>query len=324
MNFTEFRIKIRHFFRKHKKIIIIVLSIWGLIILLNYWLRNREIVYEPTTTYEPHISVMDDSSETPKSLQQPIENMIEKYVMYCNEQNYEDAFNLLSDECREYEFNNNPAEFLNHVLTKIPSPREYSIQNYSNFDIDAGKLYIYEIKYTEDMLATGLTNSEYLYTSEKMAFLKDSDGNIKMSVGNYIYYTPIQSIAENEYLKIDVIDKYVNYSIEEYEVKFTNRSQYTIVISDGNGENEVELQLINETRNRENQEELVLQPGQSITQNLIFSKYVDDGDTSLNLIFGSIRVMEKYSGANGIEEAVIQSEIDNAISKFSMNVSVTE
>lgn len=324
MNFTELRIKIRHFLKKYKRIIIIVLSIWAFIIFINYLLKNKTITYEPSITYEPHVSVMDDSSTTPKTLQQPIETLIEKYVTACNEQNYQEAFNLLSDECREYEFDNNPAEFLNHVLTKMPSPREYSIQNYSNINIAEGNLYIYEVRYTEDMLATGLTNSEYLFTSEKMAFLKDKDGNIKMSVGSYIYHTPIQSVAENEYLKIDVVDKKVNYSIEEYEVKFTNRSEYTVVIADSYGKNEVELQLINETRGKENQDYIILEPGQSITQNLIFSKFVDDGDSSLNLIFGSVRVMQNYSGIDGVDEETIQRELDNAIAKFSMTVSVAE
>jgi hypothetical protein len=32
--------------------------------------------------------------------------------------------------------------------------------------------------------------------------------------------------------------------------------------------------------------------------------------------------MEKYSGTDGVDDATIQSEIDNAISKFSMEVNV--
>ena len=60
-----------------------------------------------------------------------------------------------------------------------------------------------------------------------------------MNAGDYIYHSDINSISENQYLKVDVVDKVVNYSIEQYEIKFTNRSNYTIVIADGGETDEV-------------------------------------------------------------------------------------
>lgn len=324
MNLTEFRIKIRYFFRKNKKIIIMVISIWAIVIFVNYMLKNRVNNPKPTTTYEPHVSVMSQTSSTPKSMQEPIEKLIKSYVTACNEGDYEKAYNLLSDDCRNYEFDNSQEKFLNHVLTKIPSKKEFSIQDYSNLIVDSKKLYIYEVKYTEDLLATGLTNSEYMYTSEKMSFYRDDDGKIKMSVGSYIYFTPVQSISENEYLKIDIQNKLVKYETETYEVKFTNRSENTVVIADGYGKSEVQLQLNNEVRTMQNENNIVLLPGESETIKLVFPKYVDDGDSSNSLIFGSIRVMENYSGTMNVDENTIQNEIDNAVAKFSMNVVMTK
>lgn len=324
MNYTELRLKIIHFFRKYKVILFVILSVWLVIVFINMFLKNRTVVKEPTTTYEPHVSVMDSSSKTPTSLQEPIEKLIENYVKYCNEGDYEHAFNMLSDDCREYEFDNSKTNFLSHVLVKMPSKRDYAIQNYSNIKISTGNVYIYEVKYTEDLLATGLTNTDYSYTTEKFAFMKDSKGNVQMSVGNYIYHTPIKSISENEYLKIDVIDKLVNYSIEEYQVKFTNRSENIIVIANGKGSEEVNLRLPNEVRKRQEDEDIVLNPGESITTKFTFSKFVDDGDTSQSLVFGAIRVMEQYSGTENVDDETIQKESDNAIAKFSMTVSVTE
>ena len=324
MRFTDLRLKIKHFFRKNKKIIIIVLSIWAIIVFINHMLKNREVEPEATTTYEPHVSVMSDSSSTPQTMQDPIEKMIEKYVECCNEQNYEEAFNLLSEACREYQFNNSPIQFIEYAHTKIPAPREYSIQSYSNMTIGSKKIYIYEVKYTEDLLATGLTETDYYYTSDKMAFYRDEDGNIKMSVGSYIYQTPVQSISENEYLKIDIIDKVVNYATEQYKVKLTNRSEHTVVIANGYEESEIVLRLNQEVRNRYEQEDIVLRPGESITENFTFQKYADDGDNSLSINFNSIRVMENYSGTENVPEEIIQAEINNAVAKFSMTISVTE
>lgn len=324
MDFTTLRLRFIHFVRKYRKIIFVVLVIWGLIFFLNIYLRNRVVVPEPTTTYEPHASVIDTTSSTPKYMQDSIEDIIKEYVEYCNEGNYQKAFNMLSEDCREYGFNNNVETFMEHVLVKMPTPKKYSIQDYSNVQYGNTKIYIYEVKYTDDLLSTGLTNSVYSFTSEKIALYEDKNGDIQMNAGDYVYHTDVKSISENEYLKIDVIDKVVNYSVETYKVKFTNRSNYTIVVADRAENDEVLLTLPNETRSRSGLQPIVLAPGESTVENFTFKKFIDDGDTSRSLVFSSIRVMEKYSGVEKVDESTIKSEIDNAVSKFSMEVSVTE
>lgn len=324
MNFTELRLRFRHWFRKYKKVVFVALVIWGLIFLINLYMRNRKVEPQPTTTKEPHASVINQSSTTPKSMQTPIEDMLKEYIGYCNEGNYQKAFNMLSEDCRSYEFDNNIERFMSHVLVKMPTPKKYAIQDYSNTTYGNKNVYIYEVKYTDDLLATGLTNSTYGFTSEKFTFYEDKEKGMQMNAGNYIYHTDIKSISENEYLKIDVIDKVVNYSIEKYEVKFTNRSNYTVVVSDGIEKDEVILTLPAETRNRAEINDIVLAPQESLTLEFTFPKFVDDGDVSQSIVFSSIRVMEKYSGTEDIEDTVIQSEIDNAISKFSMEVNVLE
>lgn len=324
MNFTELRLRFRHWVRKYRKVIFVVFVIWGLVFLINLYMRNRKIEPVPTTTKEPHTAVIDQSSSTPKSIQTPIEDMLKEYIGYCNEGNYQKAFNMLSEDCRSYEFDNDVEKFMSHVLVKMPTPKKYSIQNYSNTTYGNKKIYIYEVKYTDDLLATGLTNTTYAYTSEKFTFYEDDNDQLQMNAGDYIYHSDIKSISENEYLKIDVVDKVVNYSIEQYEIKFTNRSNYTIVIADGVETDEVVLSLPAETRKRSETGNIVLAPQEAITLNFTFPKFVDDGDVSQAIVFSSIRVMEKYSGTEDIDEATIQSEIDNAISKFSMEVKVTE
>lgn len=324
MNFTELRLRFRHWVRKYRKVIFVVFVIWGVVFLINLYMRNRKIEPVPTTTKEPHTAVIDQSSSTPKSIQTPIEDMLKEYIGYCNEGNYQKAFNMLSEDCRSYEFDNDVEKFMSHVLVKMPTPKKYSIQNYSNTTYGNKKIYIYEVKYTDDLLATGLTNTTYAYTSEKFTFYEDDNDQLQMNAGDYIYHSDIKSISENEYLKIDVVDKVVNYSIEQYEIKFTNRSNYTIVIADGVETDEVVLSLPAETRKRSETGNIVLAPQEAITLNFTFPKFVDDGDVSQAIVFSSIRVMEKYSGTEDIDEATIQSEIDNAISKFSMEVKVTE
>lgn len=321
MHFTELRLKIRRFLRKYGKIFLVIFIIWAIIFLINLMLKNKENIPEATTTYEVHTSVIDSTASTPKSMREPIEEQIDEYVGYCNEGNYQKAFNMLSEECRKYGFDNSVYKFMEHVLVKMPTPKKYSIQDYSNIKYGKTRLYIYEIKYTDDLLATGLTNSTYSYTSEKLTFHEGEDG-LEMCAGDYVYYSDIKSISENEYFKIDVVAKIVNYSIEKYDVILTNRSNYIVVVSDGVEADEVVLTLPNETRKRSELSDIILGPQEDTELNITFPKFVDDGDTARSLLFSSIRVMEKYSGTGeDVTEDTIQSEIDNAISKFSMEVS---
>lgn len=323
MNFTEIRLKIRHFLRRNKRLLIVVLIIWLMIFIVNTLLKNRKISPTPTTTYEPHVSVLDTSTSTPKSMQEPIEEMIKDYVDACNEGNYQKAFDMLSDDCKKYEFNDDVEEFMKHVLIKMPTPKKYSIQDYSIAKIDNENMYIYEVKYIDDYLATGLTNSTYAFTSEKIVFYTDN-GKIVMNVGDFIYHSDVKSLSENEYLKIDVVDKTVEYEIEKYNIKFLNRSNNTVVIADGEESDEVDLILSSgERRNRQETNDIVIKPFEEIELEMTFPKFSDDGDITQSLEFGQIRVMEHYSGTEDVDEATIQDEINNS-TKFSMEVKVAK
>lgn len=324
MNFTELRLKFRHFVRRNKKFIYILIIVWLSIFIIDKMMANMDVDYTPETTYEAHSSVMDSASKTPSAMQDPIEDLIKEYIGYCNEGNYQKAFNMLSEDCQNYSFDNDIEKFMAHVLIKMPTPKKYFVQDYSNTTYNKRKFYIYEVRYTNDLLASGLTNSTYGFTSEKFTFYRDTDNEIKMSTGDYIYHTDIKSISENEYLKIDVLDKLVNYSTEEYTVKFTNRSNFTVVIADNVEKDEILLTLPNETRTRTQLTNIVLDPNSSMDIKFVFPKFVDDGDISQSLVISSIRVMEKYTNPDFADEETIQSEIDNAISKFSMEVVVTE
>lgn len=319
MNFTDFRLKFRRFFRANKRLFLVIIIIWAIIFFINMILTNLPEKPVPTTTYEAHTSVISSSS-TPNSMKDPIEDMINNYVECCNEGNYQKAFDMLSEDCKKYEFDNSIINFMDHVLTKIPTQKKHAIQSYSKVNRDNRTMYIYEVKYTDDFLATGLTNADYGYTQENMTFYK-KDNIIEMNVGNYMYHTDVKSISENEYLKIDVIDKIVHYSMETYEVKFTNRSNYTVVVADGEEADEVILALKNETRKSGALDNIVLSPKQSLTIRFEFPKFIDDNDISRSLMFPGIRVMEKYSGTE-VEDEIKKSEIDNAIAKFSMEVVV--
>lgn len=317
---TDLRIKIRHFFRKYGKVVFISICVWVVIFLVNRFLKNYTPAEKLQTTYEPHTAVITEKSSVSSNISTKIEEMIAQYVEYCNNAEWTNAYNMLSADCQKYAFENSIENFMSYVYTKMPTEKKYAIQDFSNID----DTYIYQVKYTDDLLATGLTNSKYQYTEEKIVFKKKKDGSLDMAVGNFIEYADIKNIAENDYLKVDIKSVTRFYSVEQYTIKLTNRTENTIVISDGVEEGEILLNLSSgDTRQRVTPlENVVLAPNESKTITVNFSKFYDNDDPTSKLSFGSVRVMEQYSGTIDIDEQTIQSELQNAIAKFSVNIPI--
>ena len=303
---ADTRLKIHRFLKKYGKIIAIIAFIWGVIVFVNKFLEKANTEYEPKTTYTPHVSVLDDASSAPKKVQNSIGKFVEEYIEYCNNKEYEKAYNMISDECKE--IFNSFSEYKAYVANKFGSKKIYSIQNYSNYD----DKYIYAVKLYDDIMATGLTNSTYRYQEEKIVASYDENRKIVFSVGNFVEKKDISSVQENEYLKIDVKNKIVKYSFETYEIKLTNRSENTIIIENGTVDNEVLLNLGNEYRKEIDATDIILKPNETKDVNITFNKFCDDGIEAKSIVFDSIRVVENYIENNSNEE--------NSIYKFSMEL----
>lgn len=322
----DLRLRILRFFRNNKKIVFIVISVIVVVFLINLYLKNRKIEVTPQTTYEPHTSVIDSSSKVPERVSNKIEDMIKEYMDYCNDSNWAGAYNMLSEDCKTYSFDNKISNYMEYVSTKMPTKKKYAIQDYSN----DGNMYIYQIKYTDDLLATGLTNSVYQFTEEKMIFKKNSDGLLDMSVGNFVDFHNLKNIFENEYIKVDVQSVVQYYSMEEYTLKLTNRTDYNIVLANNVENNEIVLKLKSgDTRDRlDVRDEIVLLPNASKTFRFSFTKFYDNDDAASSLVFNSVRVMEDYSSISNdlMNTDEVQLEKDkeeqNSIAKFSINLPI--
>ncbi len=312
MNFLDLRLKVRNFFKKYKKLLIIIIIVWAIIIAINYFLKQLNENQKPTTTYEPNKAVMDDS-EVPKALQEPINNLIGEFVGYCNDKNYETAYSMIDADCKEISYPTIDS-FKAYVDNIYTTKKIYNIQNFSNVDNN----YIYNVRILDDIMATGTNGNGYLYYEEKFV-LKDTDQGLKLSIGGFIEKKDLNISTEDEYLKIEIPYKIVEYDTETYVVKITNRTQNPIVLLDDSISNEIELSLGTQKRNMQNSSDnlIMVNARESKTVKLYFTKFVDDGNIPEKLIFNAVRVLQSYSGNE-------QNTVDNAIDKYSLNIDLPE
>ncbi len=311
----KWRLKIRNFFKKYKRVIFIVAIVWLIIIAINFFLGRRSETPVLNTTYNPHEVVLTSDTEVPEKLQTPIEDTIDDYINKCNNKDYSGAFELLTADCKTHVFGDSLDNFTTYASSIFPNKKRYSIQNYSNY----GQAYIYNVKLIDDIITTGLTNQSYAYYEEKFA-VKEDDGKIKLNVNDYMGFNDLKKVAEDDYLKIRVENKEEFYSFEIYSVKITNKTDKKVVLYDEIVGNELSLISGQDERNPINvRDAIILEPGETRTFEVTFNKYYDESTKASEIAFNKIRIMtEQYTGTEETEE----EELSKAERTYSITIPI--
>lgn len=311
--FIDLRLKIRNFIKRNKWKVLLFFVAWAILItisaILNNW-KNET----PITTYTPYEPIIDNGETMPKKWQDDIEKIIDQYISYCNQKEYDKAYELISESSRKKVY---PTidDFKAYVDYVFNEKKVYSIQNYSN----RGNIYIYRIRLFEDILATGLTYSDSLkYFEEKLIFT-EKDGKLLLGVKEYIGDQEMDAIYEDEYMKITVTNKSIMYDSETYTVKIKNKTEHTIVLADDFSTKEIEIETKNGTKNMvtEGLQRPVYIPAEtSRTCYLEFQNFYDEGYTATGIKFNSVRILRSYSG----EEDKKEQELAEAVSLYSFTM----
>lgn len=311
----KWRLKIRNFFKKYKRVIFIVAIVWLIIIAINYLLGHKKEEITLNTTYNPHEVLLTSETDVPEKLKTPIEDTIDDYVNKCNNKDYSGAFELLTADCKTHVFGDSLDNFTTYASSIFTNKKRYSIQNYSNY----GQAYIYNIKLIDDIITTGLTNQSYAYYEEKMA-IKEENGQIKLNVNDYMGYSELKRVAEDDYLKIRIESKEEFYSMEIYSIKITNKTDNKVVLYDGIVGNELSLISENDERTPINvKEAIILDSGETKTFEVTFNKYYDESTKASDIAFNKIRIMtSQYTGTEQTEE----DELSKAEKTYSITVSL--
>ena len=224
--------KIMRFIRQQRKMIIIailvIIFIIAIISLLNYMARNNIKIADSTSniyntsngTIKTDTSAVSGGQISETHLRE-VGNIIDKFVKFCNEQNVEKAYEIISNDCKE-ELYPNIDEFKNYYYEKVfnGKNRLYTIQNW----IDD----TYMVRFTDDLLASG----EAISTSSYLDYITivDENGQKKININKFIGKEKIEKYQEEDNIKIEVLTrkKYMDYEI--YEIKAQNNTKGDILL----------------------------------------------------------------------------------------------
>ena len=310
--FTGIRLKLRNFIKRNRKIIIIVLLLWLLVMVINQFLKNYSFQDFERTTYNEHQAIMDTGETVPQRLEQPINETIDTYFNYCNNKQYEEAYQMVSDDCKRIYF---PTleDFKKYVDIVFDENKIYYLQNFSNYN----GTYIYRMRIMEDLMATGLTNKDNLYFYEEKIALKEEDDKISLSLRQYITSEDIEEIYEDDYVKITVKSKDVFYEQEIYNIEVKNKTSKTVVLADTQESNEIILQVGSEMRGTDvDNLYVVIYPEETQEYSLAFTKFYDEENLPAGLIFNAVRILNQYSGFEELKDY----ELNTAEALYSIEI----
>ncbi len=220
--------------------ILIVVFVILIIQVVNYFLKqnqgnNQTENYVIQDTSIPSESVIT-GEEIPDETTEENVDIINQFVEFCNNQQYENAYNLLTQDCKDELYSSLDSFIENYCNTVFTANMTYTAELWYN----TTNMYTYRITYFENnILATGDINTGD--SIEDYITVLSDDGEIKLNINDFINKEDINKsqTAENVDITITVNERYQHRDYEKYTVTIVNNTDKTILISDGIDSNDI-------------------------------------------------------------------------------------
>lgn len=226
-----FRRWISEFYRKYKNKIellgkVIFATFIGIAmfyLLIKNGAREKGVTEnKEQTIYKPQETVISGSNITEQKYKED-SNVVDNFVKYCNEGNIDEAYNLLTNECKENLYPKLEDFKLKYCDRYFKTKRDYNLQSW----IKNGDIVIYQMRITEDMLSTGKYQSD---AYQDYITVVNTENGQKLNINGYVCRKEINKSIRQEGLEINVIrvDVYMDY--EEYTIKVINNTSKVIML----------------------------------------------------------------------------------------------
>lgn len=223
----------RYFRQNKERIIRIAIFIAFLILILqilNNWSKNNKdtevsanvpnIYNSSNGTIRSDRTMVSGGSVSRETLNET-NNIVENFVDRCNNGKVEEAYNMISNACKEVLYPNYEMFYNNYYKNLFENnKRTYSIENWS---ADT-----YVVKYTKDILSTGKTLENATY--QDYITIVTENNEKKLNINKFIGRNNINKTSESDNIKTEVLykDMYMDYEI--YTMKILNNTENPILM----------------------------------------------------------------------------------------------
>lgn len=211
-------------------VIVAIILLFVIIHAMNEYAKDQlkinseqgNIIQNNTNTYRPEETIIS-GYDVPKEQQQMNNQIIDEFISYCNEGKIEEAYHLLTDECKEQIFSSSIENFKQDYINVIFNTKKtYHLQSWIT-----GITYTYKIRIVDDMLSTGHVSSVENAIEDYYTLIK-KDNQYRLNIGSYIGREDIGQEVQKGNLKITIISKDIYREYEKYNFKIENHTENTI------------------------------------------------------------------------------------------------
>ncbi|MCL2341510.1 MAG: hypothetical protein FWC53_00080 [Firmicutes bacterium] len=170
-------------------------------------------------------------------------DLIDAFVNNCNSQKIEEAYNMLTDECKQMNYPTLESFTNNYYKVIFTSTKMCDIQSW----IANGSSYTYQLTFIDDIMSTGKADSTN-EINDYITIVKTDGGEAKLNINGYVGRKNINKSYTGSGLNIKIESKDVFMDYEIYNLEIKNTSDKTILLSDKKSDNMVYLEDANSNK----------------------------------------------------------------------------
>lgn len=297
---------LNRFYNQNKNIIWFIIIAIALFLLFiktaTNWVKennNSSSVNNATTIVEndqsgQHQANISDVNITNNSVQSETEiiesitskqEAIRVFIKFCNEEKIESAYNMLTDDCKEYLYPSKNEFVKNYYNNFFDTKKEAVISTYNNN--------IYRVGLSEDSISTGYADKN---KETVIDYITVTD-NYKLSISSFVKKEKIDKTQENEYININIKEKYIYADYEIYAINVKNLTKADIYLNEP-----INSSLFIQDKNRNNinlnideyiEDDFKVISEQEKNMNLKFNRRYDGKNITSNIVFDNIKIVNK-------------------------------
>lgn len=272
-------------------ILIIAFALFSIKVLNSYYEKDAErkkieiINNEKNEATKNKTEIDETNNNSVES--DSIEKTMKSFVNYCNNGEIENAYKMLTDECKNAMFPTIDYLEKNYIDKIYNINRTYEMVKWST---DENKT-TYLVKLYGDLLATGGTDSNY--TEDYYTFVENDNGIYKLNINNYIYGEDrnIEETIQNITIKIANVDVYEEY--ERVKITIVNNTSKTICLTGNKYKKNIYLQNLKGTtysslNSKFDNEEIIMKPNEIQTLWVEFNKVYSSTNKAQYLVLSDV------------------------------------
>lgn len=228
-----FRRWLSNFFRNNKTKIKQIGKLFGLLILIGIVAvtifstlgnKNQEKDNNSNQVYNPSATVISGDNISKEEFEEE-NDLIKTFINYCNDGKLDEAYNLLTDECKEKLYPT-VEEFKNKYYSIIfKERREYSLQSWVN-----GKGFnTYKVNFTVDILSRGDYDNVEKFEDYITVILNEKNES-KLNINSYIKTEKLNKVTAREGIKFEILKEDIYLDYIEYVISAKNTTDKEVLL----------------------------------------------------------------------------------------------